>query len=118
MSLNESLESLFLDAMGQGAERAIERQEARGQEQLVGSDLLPTDCPKDVKTALEAAGVVFGEVVSGDALFRHVSLPTGWKKVATDHAMWSTLVDDTGRERAKIFYKAAFYDRRAFLQSS
>src|SRR5262249_62223077 len=64
----------------------------------------------------ELAGVVFGKVVPGDSLFVFVTLPNGWKKVPTDHSMWSNLVDDKGRKRAAIFYKAAFYDRDAHLR--
>lgn len=30
--------------------------------------------------------------------------------------MWSKLVDDKGRARASIFYKATFYDRRARIK--
>ena len=48
-------------------------------------------------------------------MFQEVILPAGWKKVRTDHSMWSKLVDDKGRERASIFYKAAFYDRSAHM---
>ena len=29
--------------------------------------------------------------------------------------MWSSVVDELGRERAAVFYKAAFYDRRAHM---
>ena len=29
--------------------------------------------------------------------------------------MWSDLVDDKGRKRTSIFYKAAFYDRSAHI---
>ncbi len=29
--------------------------------------------------------------------------------------MWSDLLDDKGRKRGSIFYKAAFYDRKAHL---
>jgi hypothetical protein len=35
--------------------------------------------------------------------------------VNSDHAMWSYLVDELGRERVSIFYKAAFYDRSAHM---
>jgi hypothetical protein len=45
-----------------------------------------------------------------------VSLPPGWKVVPTDHSMWSDLVDAKGEKRASIFYKAAFYDRDAFIR--
>jgi hypothetical protein len=43
-------------------------------------------------------------------------LPAGWKKVATEHSMWSDLLDDQGRKRAAIFFKAAFYDYSAFIR--
>jgi len=44
-----------------------------------------------------------------------VELPIGWKKRSTGHSMWNDLVDDKGRVRATFFYKAAFYDRDAFI---
>lgn len=58
-------------------------------------------------------GFVFGEPV--DDLFIAVTFPAGWKKVATEHSMWSDLVDPQGRKRGGIFYKAAFYDRKASM---
>lgn len=94
----------------------IERQEARGQQELVNSESLPSEC--DDKDALEAAGVVFGDPYADDKLFCPVTLPTGWKKQATDHSMHSNLVDDKGRVRARIFYKAAYYDRRADMHAN
>ena len=99
--------------MALGSSSAIEMQESQGQAQLVNSQLLPADCPAESRQALEAAGVVFGATVEGDDMFRHATLPAGWQKVRTDHSMWSNLVDEQGRVRAKIFYKAAFYDRCA-----
>ncbi len=56
---------------------------------------------------------MFGDDV--DDLFINVVLPDGWQKKPTDHSMWSDLVDERGRKRANIFYKAAFYDRSAHL---
>jgi len=61
----------------------------------------------------EQMGIVFGDKV--DDLFVEVQLPKGWAKVPTDHSMWSELIDDLGRVRARIFYKAAFYDRSAHI---
>lgn len=89
----------------------IEAQEARGQRELVNTDSLPTEC--DNREALEAHGVKFGEPYKDDPLFCDAILPTGWKKRATGHSMHSDLLDDKGRIRAAIFYKAAYYDRRA-----
>jgi len=98
-----------------GNPRAIEAQEKRGQQELVNSAQLPVKCPPDLKAKLTAAGVVFGSGTPGDSLFCSATLPKGWKKVGTDHDMWSHLVDDKGVKQAMIFYKAAFYDRDAFL---
>ena len=97
---------------------AILHQEARGQLSFVNSDTLPVDMDEVSRAALEAAGIKFGEVVEGDDIFRFVNLPDGWKKVPTDHSMWSKIVDEQGRERAAIFYKAAFYDRSAHLTAT
>lgn len=95
--------------------QAIEAQESRGQQQLVGSDLLPTEVTPDVKQVLVDAGVVFHDPRPDDPLFCPVDLPLGWSKRPTEHSMWSELIDKEGNVRATIFYKAAFYDRRAFL---
>ena len=94
---------------------AIVAQEQRGQEEFVRSAQLPTDIAG--KEILEAAGIVFGEPHEKDPLFCDAVLPPGWTKRATEHSMWSELLDEHGRVRATIFYKAAFYDRRAFLRA-
>ncbi|MDP3917651.1 MAG: hypothetical protein Q8Q30_00550 [Candidatus Woesebacteria bacterium] len=91
--------------------RAIMDQESAGQQSFVSSDTLPTDLRG--KEVLEAEGVKFLGPVEGDDIFQYVELPEGWKKVPTDHSMWSNLVDGAGRIWASIFYKAAFYDRSA-----
>jgi len=75
------------------------------------------ECSEKDTEILQKAGVKFGSAVPGDPLFQYATLPTGWKKVGTDHAMWSNLLDDKGRIRALIFYKAAFYDRAAHMQA-
>jgi len=93
----------------------IEWQEQQGQNELVQSDVLPTRMSPETKTILEKWGIVFGKPVEDDEIFTEVKLPEGWHKKATDHSMWSRLCDNKGRERASIFYKAAFYDRRTDL---
>jgi hypothetical protein len=50
-----------------------------------------------------------------DDLFWNVRLPDGREIKATSHSMWNDLLDDKGRKRASFFYKAAFYDRDAFI---
>lgn len=98
---------------------AILEMEAAGQRQLVESDVLPTEIQGDrdgaIKQKLIELGFKFGDVVNGDPLFTQVELPAGWKKVGSDHDMWSYVHDEKGRQRISVFYKAAFYDRRAFM---
>lgn len=100
--------------MASGTPEAIVASEAAGQQSLVNSDLLP----KESRPTLEQCernieGLVVGKDI--DDLFVSVALPQGWSKKATDHNMWSELLDDQGRLRASIFYKAAFYDRKAHM---
>jgi hypothetical protein len=111
----EGISSVFLDAMLSGANAAIERQEAHGQGSFINSATLPRQMEDGAREALERSGVKFLGVVPDDDQFQYVALPGGWKKVATDHSMWSDLLDHKGRKRAAIFYKAAVYDRRASL---
>lgn len=92
----------------------IERQEAAGQVTFVGDSTLPKEMGFGCsRVLLEQMGILFGEDV--DELFVNVKLPAGWKKRATEHSMHSELLDDKGRVRAGIFYKAAFYDRKAHI---
>lgn len=93
----------------------IEASERRGQEELVANDeFLPFD-KQGGAAAFEALGFSFGALKEGDSLFQHATLPVGWTRKATDHAMWSDIVDERGLRRVGIFYKAAFYDRAAHM---
>ena len=107
--------SVLAGAMVEGSSNHITNMERRGQGEFVGSDTLPTSFGhlENGKEIMESWGITFLGVVDGDPIFQYVQLPEGWEKVPIDHDMWSKLVDDKGRERASIFYKAAFYDRRA-----
>jgi hypothetical protein len=91
----------------------IEAQEAQGQQSFVASTTLPIRINTGERKDLEIFGVKFGDPV--DDLFCEAQLPEGWHKEATEHSMWSRLLDNQGRERATIFYKAAFYDRNAHI---
>lgn len=93
-----------------GTPGAIEASEKAGQTALVQS----TDMPLDLgapKGAYEALGFTFGEPI--DSLFQKATLPPGWTRAATGHSMHSDILDEKGRKRVSVFYKAAFYDRRA-----
>ena len=64
----------------------------------------------------EELGIVIGDVKEGDEIWTSVVLPEGWSlRASGDHAMYSDLVDERGRPRAQIFYKAVFYDRKAHI---
>jgi len=91
----------------------IEAQEAQGQKGLINSSVLPKECNFCERWQLEKMGIIFGEEI--DDLFIQAELPKGWIKEATNHSMYSDLLDEKGRKRASIFYKAAFYDREAFI---
>lgn len=108
---------VHLAGMMGGASRYITEQESAGQAQLVNSTVLPIELQRpDTDADFEALGFTFGEKV--DDLFREATLPEGWTRQGSDHAMWSHIVDDQGRERVAIFYKAAFYDRCSFMRIS
>jgi len=103
---------------GNGGEGFIEDMEAAGQAELVkaGGTRLPAEGTLTGAYGREpfdwaSIGVKIGKVVKGDEIWVEAELPPGWKIDGSGHAMWSHLLDDKGRERAAIFYKAAFYDR-------
>lgn len=100
--------------------KAIENQEAEGQLSFCNSVDLPVNGRHFSDGILEAEqlkkmGIRLGNPYKDDPIFRPVELPEGWQKVPTDHSMHSNLIDDKGRVRAEIFYKAAFYDRQAHI---
>jgi hypothetical protein len=109
-SREDAARILLLAQVGHGTGE-IEAMESRGQRQLVESTDLPTKSSGDEEFI--ALGFTFGAPHPHDPLFRPATLPAGWKKQAKEHAMGSAVVDEHGRERVSIFYKAAFYDRRA-----
>lgn len=123
---------------------AIERQEKRGQSDIVNNKRLPkkmneNNVPREIfwcgttndmnyedkrkiidqnifeytQKQYERIGI---EIIDEyDDLFWNVRLPEGWEIKATNHTMWNELIDNKGRKRASFFYKAAFYDRNAFI---
>ena len=107
--------AFLLDALATGSQAApIERMERDGQQQLVNSDRLPADIHGD-RGEWEALGFTFGDPDPDDPMFLPATLPPGWHREGSDHAMWSYITDTLGRKRVGIFYKAAFYDRSAHM---
>lgn len=108
MPHNDDIFDLFAALIPGG----VEMQEKHGQLEQAKLQTLPRDAKEGPhRQAWEKLGFVFGSDV--DELFVEATFPTGWKKVPTDHDMYTDIVDERGRERGSIFYKAAFYDRRA-----
>lgn len=67
----------------------------------------------EMDAAWEATGIQFAPIT--DPLFRDVVLPAGWRVRASDHPMWSHLVDQHGRIRARIFYKTEIFRSEAHI---
>lgn len=104
-------------ALGSGV-AATEAGERRAQEEFVSNETtLPAGMHKDdqygydTKVVLEKAGVKFLGPVEGDPVLQRVELPAGWKKAPSYYSLLTMLVDDKGRERARVFFKDASYDR-------
>jgi hypothetical protein len=110
-ALSAAMRGDIANALVASTPGGIERQEAAGQRALVESAMLPKEMRGATREQLTALGFKFGGDV--DDLFVQCDLPAGWSKRGTDHSMHSDLLDEQGRRRAGIFYKAAFYDRRA-----
>lgn len=103
----------MLLGMAIGGAGMIEAQERSGQAELVASEQLPVKGSDH--SIFQKWGFQWGETTPGDSIFRSCTLPAGWSKQRTDHSMWSNIVDDKGRVRASVFYKAAYYDRSAHI---
>lgn len=93
---------------------AVEMQERDGQMEMGQPGQLPTEGLD--RELCGRIGIRIIGVVKGDELFTEVVLPEGWEVRPADDSRWTVLVDDRGRERAQMFYKAAFYDRKAHIR--
>lgn len=92
----------------------IEEQERMGQIAFSArNDLLPKDCLNCSFSDLEKLGFVIGE--AADDIFMHATYPDGWTCIPDTHSQYVSVLDEHGRARISIYYKAAFYDRRSQL---
>lgn len=112
----ELLAGLRFGDISRGSPDAILASEKAGQDALAeANSWVPKECfgktPAEARAAIEARGIKI--VNEDDDLFFQVELPEGWRIAPTDHSMHSDLLDADGEIVAGIFYKAAFYDRRA-----
>lgn len=138
------MDAMLYAMEGENPSKAIENQERRGQQSVVRNHRLPKkmnelSIPKEIKwngiedymeweeknkivkqnnieyTKQQYEKMGITNIEEYDDLFWNVTLPEGWEIKATDHNMWNNLIDNNGRKRANFFYKAAFYDRDAFI---
>ncbi len=101
---------LLLAGMGQ----SVESMEAAGAKQLQMSDLLPTHMGD--RKPYEQMGIVFGDINPKDPLFTYATIPSGWKKICDENdPRHMYLLDEAGKKRVYMFYKAASYDRKAHM---
>lgn len=101
---------------GRGGSGAfIEEMEREGKAQLLNSDRLPVDTHGTDREFI-ALGFTFGDPDPEDPIFRPATFPEGWARKSSSHDMWTYITDRHGRDRVAIFYKAAFYDRSAFMR--
>lgn len=138
------VEAMLYSMDGKSPSKAIENQEKRGQQSVIRNQRLPKKLNElsvseeiqrngindsmeweekykvrtqnnieYTKQQYEKMGIII--VDEYDDLFWNVKLPDGWEIKATEHSMWNDLFDNKGRKRANFFYKAAFYDRDAFI---
>lgn len=106
----------ILDLLSGRLGNEILAQEKAGQQEVVSREILPREIRvyDDNRPAIELYAAMGIEVMGEeDDLFFRVKLPEGWRKEGTSHSMHSKVLDAQGRERLSIFYKAAFYDRKA-----
>lgn len=94
---------------------AIEAQEATGGTAMAAGDCTVIPAKGYSEPDLAALGFKLGAIDPSDRLFREATLPPGWKRDNTGHSMHTDILDELGRKRIGIFYKAAWYDRRADL---
>lgn len=107
--------SLMLNLIAASSEGGIDEQNQNGQIVLARDfNKIPRKIQDgNTRRDLKKLGFVFGKDI--DELFVEVTPPEGWTLRRTDHAMWSYVYDEQGRQRASVFYKAAFYDTDAFI---
>jgi hypothetical protein len=119
---NTSEDEVHTEWLMGGNPEAIKDQEARGQDELCNGSQLPCESSHENLLAIFSKHGIAVKAEQKDPLFYDVVLPAGWEIVPTENNnLWSELKNDKGDTVALIFYKAAFYDRKAqidFIEES
>ncbi len=105
---------------------SVAASESRGAAQIVASEQIPVEGLAELLPIMQLAGFTFPglRTVKGvprgskdDELFVDAVFPKGWTRRRTEHAMHTDILDEKGRKRFGVFYKAAFYDRKAGIHA-
>ena len=114
MNSREELEGLkMLIRTMSGENNVIEHMEAEGQQEAVRNTMMAKDMSPS-KEEWEKLGFAFTDLPD-DKVLCIATLPEGWELKATSHSMWNDIIDRNGMKRGSMFYKAAFYDRCAYM---
>ena len=113
-SREEFDELMMLLRFMSGEKNVIEHVEAEGQQKIINMVTLPKEMTPD-REEWERLGFTFCDIPGDDVLWQ-ATLPEGWSIKATSHSMWSDIIDNKGRKRGSIFYKASFYDRKGSMR--
>jgi hypothetical protein len=103
---------ILLRAMS-GEENVLENFEKERGEEAARSNYLAKRM-KPEKEIWELLGFTFTDI-PGDDVLCQANLPKGWKIVDTEHHMYKDIIDEMGRKRGSMFYKAAIYDKSAHM---
>lgn len=120
MSRNDDAANMghLIGMMKDGPDKYITGMEQEGIDGLITRDLLPTTIALPAtREQFEMLGFKFFNVVEADPLFQVATIPDGWSKHVTSR-LWIDIRDERGLGRAAVFYKAAFYDRKASMSLS
>ena len=66
------------------------------------------------REVFEELGFSFVDII-GDRVLCSATLPEGWKLQATEHEMWTDIIDSDGFKRGSMFFKSDVFDRDAHM---
>lgn len=103
----------FANFMAASSPGGIEAQERMGQKDVCRKTMIPKEMIPN-RRAYEDMGIH----IRNDAndIFFSADYPKDWTIKPTNNPYYSLIIDNTGKERAQIFYKAAFYDKSAYIR--
>lgn len=119
--------NLLLDVIsGKDTNTSIDNIERSGRDNIINKTQLPIyansinkkcyDIENTKELVLKKYKELGIEVINEENdLFYNIKLPKNIKLKSSESKYWTYLVDDKGTELASIFYKAVFYDRKAFI---